>query len=66
MTKELYVVSTIRNQQGELVKTLEDVAMAEKVGSVNVGLDLPLNQIWRSANQNRNQADIICIHMSQI
>ena len=63
MTEEPSVVSTIQSQQGELVKTLEDVAQRLKRLEVSMQ-DFPLTQTRRSANQppslwNRNQP-VIC------
>lgn len=43
MTKQPSVVSTIQNQQGELVKTLEDVAQRLKILEVSMQ-DLPLTR----------------------
>ena len=63
MTEEPSVVSTIQNQQGELVKTLEEVTQWLKRLDASMQA-LPVSQTRRSANQypsqqNRNQP-VVC------
>ena len=50
MTEEPSVVSTIQNQQGELIKTLEEVTQWLKRLEASMQ-DLPVSQTQRSANQ---------------